>query len=35
MTDMLDFMVEFYGNMITLCIYLKHEMYTLSMLDMP
>ena len=28
-------MVEFYGNMITLCIYLKHEMYTLLLLDMP
>ena len=35
MTDTLDFMVEFYGNMITLCIYLKHEMYTLLLLDMP
>ena len=35
MTDMLDFMVEFYGNMIILCIYLKHEIYTLLLLDMP
>ena len=32
---MLDFMVEFYGNMITLCIYLKHEVYTLLLLDIP
>ena len=35
MTDMLDFMVEFYDNMIALCIYLTHEMYTLLLLDMP
>ena len=35
MTDILDFMVEFYGNMIILCIYLEHEMYTLLLLDMP
>ena len=31
---MLDFMVEFYGNMITLCIYVKHEVYTLLLVDM-
>ena len=35
MTDTLDFMVEFYGNMIILCIYPKHKMYTLLLLDMP
>ena len=35
MTDTLDFMVEFSGNMITLCIYLNHEMYTFLLLDMP
>ena len=34
MTDTLDFMVEFCGIMITLCIYLKHEIYTLLLLDM-
>ena len=34
MIDMLDFMVEFYGNMITLCICVKHEMYTLLLVDM-
>ena len=33
MIDTLDFMVEFYDNMITLCICVKHEMYTLLLVD--
>ena len=31
----MTYMVEFYGYIIALCIYLKHEMYTLLLLDMP
>ena len=30
----LHFMVEFYGNMIILCICVKHEMFTLLLVDM-
>ena len=31
---MLHFMVELYGNMIIWCICVKHEMYTLLLVDM-